>query len=84
MAAWAARKASVTRDSFHGLPLFKHCAEVAPYRSGQALQFMEIDGLGLNRYPGRIEPCPQCLRASVPAVGSIEPSTYQERRDEGE
>ena len=46
--------------------------------SGQTYQFTKIDGLWTNRAAGCMQPCAQFLRASDPAVGSIELSAYQD------
>jgi hypothetical protein len=63
-----------------GRPL-EHNAEVALNRSGQALQFTQIDGPRTNRHAGRTQTRLQFLRAGVPVVGTLEPTTC---RDGGE
>jgi len=55
-----------------GLPLLERGAEVALNRSGQTFELVEVDRRRPNRQPARLQPCPERVRASAPAPGSIE------------
>ena len=42
------------------------------------MQFTQIDGPRMNRHVGRTQTRLQFLRAGVPAVGTVEPTTYRD------